>query len=71
MKYEDNILDYLEADRKVTPIEVQMQVDYLFGNVNRRIPEKELHPDLRQPKGLVLGIIEAIKRGTARRAEAQ
>jgi len=66
-----DITDYLQDVRRQIDLERQMEPDYLFSRINA-VPVAEQHPDLtRRPKGLVLGILDAIKRGTAHRAEAQ
>ena len=57
---ETNILDYLEDVRRQIDLERQMEPDYLFSRINA-VPVEEQHPDLsKRPKGLVLGIIEAL-----------
>lgn len=62
---ETNILDYLDDVRRQIDLERQLEPDYLFSKINA-VPVAEQHPDLtKRPKGLVLGIIEAIRKAPA------
>lgn len=59
MNREPDVRDWLETARQQANLERQLEPDYLFSRINA-VPVAEQHPDLTRPKGLILGIIEAI-----------
>ena len=59
MNREPDVRDWLETARQQANLERQLEPDYLFNRINA-VPVVEMKPDLTRPKGLVLGIIEAI-----------